>query len=218
LLGTGSARPSNVILSLPKGCRGLSFALGKRPRHMDPTWVAAISSVASAFIVGIAATAALLQIRHVRNANDITTYLHLVDRLESANAMQAFRSYQNLARQLQTDRSLRYRMAQPEHVPEFDEIESLLRFLDSLTMLIITGSIAERLVLYKYAPEIVNLWDPLAEAIYLRRFAVPNFASTFEDLAMRSKAYIASGEIDRFYGRMHRDPRMSGMTAPDAPD
>src|SRR5271155_2825850 len=103
---------------------------------MDASWVAAIASVASAFIVGVAAIAALLQIRHIRNANEITFYLHLFDRLESANANAAFGTYEEFARVLRTDRSLRYRMTQPPSVPEFLEIETLFRHLDNLTMLV----------------------------------------------------------------------------------
>ncbi|MFZ0032295.1 MAG: hypothetical protein WAK84_10520 [Candidatus Cybelea sp.] len=185
---------------------------------MDPSWVAAIASVASAFIVGVAAIAAMLQIRHIRNANEITIYLHLVDRLESANAAEAFRSFEDFVRQLQTDRSLRYRLAQPRFVPEFQEIETLLRFLDNLTMLIFTGSVTERLILTKYADDIVRLWDSLAEAVYLRRYGVPHFASTYEHLAMRAKAYLAGGIVDRFYGQLLQDPRMTGITAPEPPD
>src|SRR5215469_5858888 len=108
---------------------------------MDASWVAAIASVASAFVVGVAAIAALLQIRHIRNANEITIYLHLVDRLESANATEAFRSYEKFASRLEADETLRDQLAQPHTVPEFAEIESLLRFLDTLTMLILTRSI-----------------------------------------------------------------------------
>lgn len=185
---------------------------------MDPSWVAAIASVASAFIVAVAAIAALRQIRHVRNANDIATYLHLVDRLETANAAAAFRSYEDFARQVQTDQSLRYRLAQPRDVPEFHEIETLLRFMDSLTMLILVRSVTERLILEKYADDISRLWDYLAEAVYLRRFGSPHFGAVFEHLAMRAKAYLAAGEIDRFYGRLERDSRMAGITEPNQPD
>lgn len=185
---------------------------------MDASWVAAIASVASAFIVGVAAIAALLQIRHIRNANEITIYLHLVDRLESANAAEAFRSFEDFAQRLKTDRSLRYRLAQPRDVPEFHEIETLLRFLDNLTMLVLTRTVTERLVLTKYADDINQLWDALAEAVYLRRYGVPHFASIYEHLAMRAKAYLAGGEIDRFYGRLLHDPRMAGVTTPEAPE
>jgi hypothetical protein len=185
---------------------------------MDASWVAAIASVASAFVVGIAALAAVLQIRHIRNANELTIYLHLVDRLETTNATEAFNSFEGFARRVQTDRSLPYRLAQPRPVPEFREIETLLRFLDSLTMLIFSGSLTERLVLTRYADDIVRLWDQLAEAVYFRRYGVPHFASTYEHLAMRAKAYLAGGKIDRFYGGLLRDPRMTGVTAPEPPD
>jgi hypothetical protein len=193
-------------------------AIRQYQRYMDASWVAAIASVASAFIVGVAAIAALLQIRHIRNANELTIYLHLVDRLESANAAEVFRSFEDFARQLQTDQSLRYRLAQRRDVPEFHEIETLIRFLDNLTMLIFTGSLTERLVLTKYADEIVRLWDSLAEAIYLRRHGVPHFGSAYEHLAMRAKAYLAGGEIERFFGRLLHDPRMAGVAAPEPPD
>jgi len=176
---------------------------------MDASWVAAIASVASAFVVGVAALAAVLQIRHIRNANEIAIYLHLVDRLESANAAEAFRSYEELAGRVQADQTLRRQLCQPQPVPEFQTIETLLRFLDNLTMLIINRSITERLILAKYSDDIVRLWDTLGEAVYLRRQGIPHFASAWEHLAMRAKAFIACGELDRFYADLLRDERMA---------
>lgn len=173
---------------------------------MDASWIAAIASVASAFIVGVAAIAAVRQIHHVRNANDITTYLHLVDRLESANATTAFEGLEAFRRQLESDHALRERMTQARSVPEFREIEMLIRFLDNLAMLAITGSVTERterLILTRYADEINLLWDQVSEAVYLRRSVWPHFAATYEHLAMRAKA--SQGDIDRFYTRLLRD-------------
>jgi hypothetical protein len=184
---------------------------------MDASWVAAIASVASAFIVAVAAIAAVLQIRQIRNANEITIYLHLVDRLDSAQARIAFGVIEKFAVQLRTDNALRYRLSQSPPVPEFAEIESLLRFLDNLTMLILAGSMTERLVIAQYADEIVRLWDSLAEAVYLRRYgAGPHFILAFEHLAMRAKAYLEAGEIDKFYGHLRQDPRMRDVAAPSA--
>jgi hypothetical protein len=69
---------------------------------------------------------------------------------------------------------------------------------------------AERLTFAEYADDIVRLWDNVGEPIYLRRSALGvHFGAAFEHLAMRSKAYLASGTIDRFYGRLLRDPRLS---------
>lgn len=184
---------------------------------MDASWVAAIASVASAFVVGVATLAALRQLRHIRNANDITVYLRLVERLESSSASDVFHSFQAFARKLETDGDLRYRMAQSQPLPEFDEIEQLLRFFDSLTLLQLTGSVTERLIVIKYAHEIVQLWDSLAEAVYLRRYGIPHFAATYEHLAMRAKAQIADGTVDRFYDGLLRDPSMARVSAPQPP-
>lgn len=175
---------------------------------MDAGWVAAIASVASAIVVAVAAIAALLQIRHIRNANEITVYLRLIERLESPRAAQAFSAIGPFLERLNADQSLRERLGQPGPVAELDEIVALVRFLDNLTMLILTGGVNERLILAEYADDIARLWDNLAEVVYLRRAALGgHFGSALEHLAMRSKGHLASGEMGRFYGRLLRDPR-----------
>jgi hypothetical protein len=177
---------------------------------VDASWVAAIASAASALVVGIAAIAAVLQIRHMSNANDITIYLRLVERLDSPQSRAAFAALPPLAERLKTDSALRYRMEQPAPVPDFDEIESLVRFLDTLTMLILAGRVREELTLAEYADDIVRFWSMLAEPLALRRHgAGERLGAAFEHLAMRAKAYQASGEKGRFYTRLLRDPRMS---------
>jgi hypothetical protein len=177
---------------------------------MDASWVAAIASVVSALIVGVAAIAALLQIRHIRNANDIAIYLRLVERLDSPKTREVFAAILPFTEQLKTDSALSSRLEEPASVPEFDEIEGLVRFLDNLTMLILAGRLKEELVLAEYADDIILLWDRLAPAIALRRRGAGNrLGAAYEHLAMRAKAYLASGEMERFYGRLLRDPRMN---------
>jgi len=176
---------------------------------MDPSWVAAIASVVSLLIVGIATIAAVVQIRHIRNANDITIYLRLVERLDSAESRAAFAALLPFTERLKTDAELRSRLEQPQVVPEFDHIEALVRFLDTLTMLILAGRVKEELTLAEYADDIVRVWDQLAEAIRLRRRgAGQHFGAAFEHLAMRAKSYLESGEMNRFYDRLLRDPRL----------
>jgi len=180
---------------------------------MDPSWVAAIASVASTLIVGIAAIAAVLQIRHIRNANDIAIYLRVVERLDSRQSRAVFAALHPFTEQLKTDAALRRRLAEPPPVPEFDEIEAFVRFLDTLTMLIIAGRVKEELILAEYADDIVRVWDQLAEAVGIRRRgAGARFGAVFEHLAMRARAYLASGEMDRFYNRLSSDPRMGELS------
>jgi hypothetical protein len=189
---------------------------------MDSGWVAAIASVASAVVVAITAVAAFAQIRHVRNANDITVYLRLVDRLDSPEAQAAFALIDPFLERLKNDADLRARIAAPGPVPEFGQIASLVSFLEHLSTLILLGGMSERLVLAEYADNIEHTWDRLAESIYLRRRAInrPYIAVAFENLAMRSKAFLAEGEMERLYSKLQRDPRMAnfGDAAAGRPD
>jgi hypothetical protein len=177
---------------------------------MDASWVAAIAAVVSVVIVAVAAIAALLQIRHIRNANEITVYLRLVERLDSLQTRAAFEGMRPLMTRLASDPELHARVASAEQVPEFEEIVQLVRFLDNLTMLILEGGVAERLILAEYADDIVRLWDNVREVIQMRRGALGvHFGAAYEHLAMRAKAYRASGKMDLFYDRLLRDPRLS---------
>ena len=189
---------------------------------MDSGWVAAIASVASAVVVAITAVAAFAQIRHVRNANDITVYLRLVDRLDSAEAQAAFASIDPFLERVENEPELRARLAAPGPVGEFNEIASLVSFLEHLSTLILLGGMSERLILAEYADNIEHTWDRLAETIYMRRRAInrPYIAVAFENLAMRSKAFLAEGEMERLYSKLQRDPRMAnfGDAAAGRPD
>jgi hypothetical protein len=182
---------------------------------VDASWVAAIASVASALVVGIAAIAAVRQIRHIRNANEITVYLRLIERLESPRGMAAFSALGPFLERLAVDPSLRERLGQPAPLPELEEIVALVRFLDNLTMLILTRGVTERLILNEYADDIARLWDNVGELVYLRRrFLGRRFGAAFEHLAMRSRGYLISGEMDRFYARLLRDPRFESSARP----
>jgi hypothetical protein len=115
---------------------------------------------------------------------------------------------------LDKDARLSQRLSEAGPVPEFEEIASLVRFLDDLTMLVLAGGVTERLILVKYTDDIVRLWDSLAEVIYLRRrVAGKHFGRALEHLAMRAAAYRESGDLDRFYQRLGRDPGMADCRA-----
>ena len=180
---------------------------------MDAGWVAAIASVVSAVVIAGAAIAAFVQIRHIRNANDIAIYLRLVERLDSQESHAVFAAVDRLPERLRDDPTMRVRLAQVGEVPEFDDIAALVRFLDNLTMLILAGGVSERYVLAQYGADAVHVWERIAEAVALRRAVFgPYFGAALEHLAMRSRAYIDSGRMQRLRAQMLRDPKMAGYT------
>ncbi len=124
-----------------------------------------------AFVVAVTAIAAFLQIRHVRNSNEVTVNLRLGDRLESLDLAGAFTTIDPFLERLVTDPAFRFRLPQPGFMEEFANVAALLRF---------PGGVSERLIFAEYADNIENLWDRLALPIYLRRLAVgPYVCATF---------------------------------------
>jgi hypothetical protein len=186
--------------------------------ELDANWVAAIASVASATVVAITAVAAFMQIRHVRNSNEITVFLKLVERLDSLEAEATFAKVDAFAERVRNDVPFRGELAQLRRVKDFREIAVLLQYMEHLSTLIVTGRITEQLVLAEYADNIETLWDRLADTIYLRRaVGGPYVGAAFEHVAMRAKRFLQSGEMDRLYGRMQKDPRMAKFKVPSAP-
>ena len=183
---------------------------------MNANWLAAIASLISALVVAITAIAAFVQIRHLRTTNDITVYLRLVDRLDSPAAQIAFESIDAFRERTANDPSFRLALTQrASPSEEFQEIGYLLRFFEHLSTLGITGGVSEKLVLAEYADNIADIWERLAETVYLRRLASgPHTGAAFEHLAMRAKSYLENGEMDRLYGRLRRDPRMADFQPP----
>jgi hypothetical protein len=63
-------------------------------------------------------------------------------------------------------------------------------------------------VLAEYADNFAAMWEAMRPAILRRRIAYgAHTGRAFEHLAMRAKRYIDSGQMDREYGALERDPR-----------
>lgn len=179
---------------------------------LDSGWVGAIGSLASAVIVAIAAIAAFIQIRHFRNANDIAVYLRLTERLDSEEARAAIRIFAEMRARYDADPMFREKLTQPGDVDaDYLPIGLFLRFIEHMATLVITGGIAERIVLAEYADNLEGWWDDLRPIVYARRHAFGECTgAAFEHLAMRAKAYRESGRMARLYTALERDPRGAG--------
>lgn len=178
-------------------------------RKMDSGWVAAIASIASALIVAITAIAAFQQLKHNRNANEIVVYLRLVDVMDSASSAETRADLAVIAERVRNDPEYRERLADATFRPtEFRSVGVLLGFLEHISVLITRGGVAEGLVLAEYADTFVHMWEAMRPAIVQRRTAYgPYISRAFEHLAMRSKRYIDSGQMEREYAALERDPR-----------
>jgi hypothetical protein len=176
---------------------------------LDSGWLSALASVMSALIIAVTAIVAFLQLRHFRNANEIIVYLRLVDQMDSPEMQAGRQSVTAVAAKLASDPEYLERLADPTFIPDdFRNVGALLRTLEHLSVLVTKGGIAEDLVLAEYADTFVAIWDHLRPAILQRRKGFgPHTGRAFEHLAMRARRYIDSGEMQREYDALERDPR-----------
>ncbi len=176
---------------------------------MDSGWIAAVASLVTAFIVAITAYAAFVQLRHNRNANDIVVYLRLIDTMDSPPMFAARTSLADVAKRVEQDAAYREKLRDPNFRPdEFRDVGTLLAFLEHISVLITKGGVAEALVLAEYADTFVTIWDQMRPALLERRVAFgPHTGRAFEHLAMRSRRYIDSGQMNREYDTLERDER-----------
>jgi hypothetical protein len=176
---------------------------------LDSGWLAALASLISALIIAVTAIVAFLQLRHFRNANEIIVYLRLIDQMDSPEMLAGRQSVAAVAAKLAADPAYLEQLADPTFIPDdFRNVGTLLRTLEHLSVLVTKGGIAEGLVLAEYADTFVGIWDQLRPAILRRRLAFgPHTGRAFEHLAMRSRRYIDSGEMQREYDALECDPR-----------
>jgi len=182
---------------------------------LQPGWIEAIASVITALIILGTAIAAFAQLRHGRNANDIVVYLRLVDFMDAPATFAARQNMYTLTARLAADPEYAIKLRDHTFAPDDTRnIGEMIRFLEHISTLVYKGGVAESLVLAEYADTFVDMWEALRPWVAERRHAFgPYSGSAFEHLAMRAKHYIESGQMDRDYSTLERDPR-SPVPAP----
>jgi len=119
------------------------------------------------------------------------------------------RKLKTIAGRLESDAEYRKNLEDPTFQPEeFLSVGELLRFLEHISVLVTKGGVAEGLILAEYADTFVAIWETLRPVIMRRRIAFGRHTGrAFEHLAMRSKRYIDSGQMDRDYAALESAAR-----------
>jgi len=80
----------------------------------------------------------------LRNSNEISVFLKLVERLDSLDAETAFAGIDAFVERVRTDPAFRLQLAQRGIVDGLREIASLLQFLEHFSTLVVTERVTER--------------------------------------------------------------------------
>lgn len=161
---------------------------------MNAETIGAISSVATFLVIGVTAIAALVQLRHIRSANQLTGLLHYIARWESDAVQSATSFVETQLKEKLEDPG--YRSGLWHHNPDRREHPELrvADWCEQMGSYIKYGMISGEQYLDLGGWYIDSMWEQLQEVVAIRRAASGKSAmyENFEFLAARSKAWAAA--------------------------
>ena len=156
---------------------------------MTAEWLTALSSLATFIVIGASAIAALIQIRHVRNSNQIVVFNEMHHQLDSKE----FQATLNFIR-----KELPKRMQNPEYrrdlllgqAPEWQAIRDVANFFDHAAVPVKHGMVNRDLACDVWYSAVVSTWDALAPfTASMRKVRGVRLWEDFEYFALVCKAF-----------------------------
>lgn len=159
---------------------------------MTAEWLTAASALATLFVIGVTAYAALRQIRHMRSGNQVAALLPLTDKYQTPEMQQSQQYVMSggLKRDLQ-DRDAR-RGAQA--IPQFGvtrKAMAILNFYESVGALV-TARVLDIDLVLRYFTLPSDMWESSTEYIAVtRRKRGPDVFENLEALVALERRYTA---------------------------
>ena len=136
---------------------------------MTPEWVAAIASVATFVVISATAIVTLIQLRHMRNSNQIAVFTDIRHRMETPDFQDALRFIRYELPQKLNDSAFRVRLLD-RNSSEGKVVVDVGNFLDSAVAPLVKHGIVDRnLACDLFYYPVVMCWDTLASFIASRR-------------------------------------------------
>jgi hypothetical protein len=177
---------------------------------MTPEAIGAVASVGTFLVIAVTAFAALVQLRHIRAANQLTGLLPYIARWESDAVQSANRFVESelSAKLKQEDFLVGLWLRNPDR-REHPELR-VADWCEQMGSIIKYGMVSEDQFLDLAAWYLESMWDQLREVVAIRRAATESSGEyeNFEFLAVRAKAFSAthpSGNYPRGVERLLQD-------------
>ena len=185
--------------------------------------LAAYASIETFVVIAVTAIAAIVQLRHIRSANQLAGFMDLAELWESDAFQRATRVvHDELATRLR-DPEYRAGLMRPE--PDRREHQELIvaDMLERSGSYVKYGMIDDLQLLDTIFPFVISMWDSLKEVVALQRVGNQNgeLFGNFEYLAARAYDYRAKhtqGSYPRSTRRMMTDEQCRSLVSPARSD
>lgn len=159
---------------------------------MSAEWVTALATFGTFIVITASATAALVQLRHMRGSNQIAAFNELREAIETAEFRAAY---------LFTVHELPKRLTDPREYPklavspltgEYEPVRSLANLFESFGTLVKHGVIDKKIACDTWSFIILGSWRSVAPLVAYHREALktPGIWENFEYLAVLSEDYL----------------------------
>lgn len=158
--------------------------------HISLEIVNAIASIGTLVVVAAAATAAIVQLRHLRAANLLTAFLEFDDRWSSSEYVQArhFIRHELPGR----IRSAEFQRSLPQNsTEEARHVILILDYFELAGLLVKRGVLDKAIFLDAYGPAVVREWERLHECTALLRAESPAAFVNFEYLYVTARDFMS---------------------------
>lgn len=184
---------------------------------MSAEWVAAASALATLFVIGVTAYAALRQIRHTRSGNQVAALLPLTEKYQTAEIQESLQYVMSgaLNRDLQERNVRRGAEAVPSSGPSRKAL-TILNFYETVGALV-TARVLDMELVLRYFTLPSSVWEIASDYIAItRRKRGTDVFENLEALVALERRYTAKHGSSLYPKRLPRVPVNDSFAVEDA--
>lgn len=184
---------------------------------MSPEWLTAIGSIGTFVVIAATAVAAIIQLRHLRAANQLDAVLSLERDFRGHDLQEAFRYVQRELPFKLRDPGYRNELEAPGFIDERTHLEvKACNWFNEMGTLVKNQLVTEDAFMDMFSRLVVAYWEHLEPAIaVMRRRRSDVQYHDFEFLAMRARAWLAAHPHGTFPSGVKREPLRDPWAAED---
>lgn len=173
---------------------------------MSPEWVGALAAIGTFVVIAASALAALVQMRHMRSANQISLFTAYNTEFDSPEFTAAFNFVRTeLSAYPFSDEDVRA-LAQGVFIGPLHGARTIANFFEDMGSFVSLGLLHREIVCNLYALNVLDSWEAIAPILFFIRSQrkMPSVWENFEYLAVLSQEFVKHHPLGVYPVRLRR--------------